>query len=119
MKMTKNKSFALEWDEDAAAYRVEKLTSRTHESVGKHAGGLPAEPAMQLTQCLRAFTKQETLSENDPWYCSDCKKHQCATKKFDLWKLPNILIIHLKRFSYTRIMREKITAFVDFPIEGL
>ena len=35
-------------------------------------------------------------------YCPSCKKHQQATKKFDLWKLPKILVIHLKRFSYNR-----------------
>ncbi|KAL1129781.1 hypothetical protein AAG570_012725, partial [Ranatra chinensis] len=48
-----------------------------------------------------------------------CKKHQRATKKFDLWKLPRILIIHLKRFSYTRYRRDKIDALVEFPLTGL
>ena len=52
-------------------------------------------------------------------YCPDCKKHQEATKKFDLWSLPDVLIIHLKRFSYTRIFRDKIDALVEFPTRGL
>ena len=50
---------------------------------------------------------------------SDCKEHRQATKKFDLWKLPNILIIHLKRFSYSRYSRDKISTPVYFPLVGL
>ena len=42
-------------------------------------------------------------------YCPSCKKHQQATKKFDLWKLPKILIIHLKRFSYNRCVQQLYT----------
>eukprot|EP00560_Eucampia_antarctica_P006996 CAMPEP_0197830410 /NCGR_PEP_ID=MMETSP1437-20131217/7020_1 /TAXON_ID=49252 ORGANISM="Eucampia antarctica, Strain CCMP1452" /NCGR_SAMPLE_ID=MMETSP1437 /ASSEMBLY_ACC=CAM_ASM_001096 /LENGTH=138 /DNA_ID=CAMNT_0043432803 /DNA_START=44 /DNA_END=460 /DNA_ORIENTATION=+ len=38
----------------------------------------------------------------------------------ELWKLPNILIIHLKRFEFKHALRrEKLDTFVDFPIEGL
>ena len=35
-------------------------------------------------------------------YCPECKDFVQASKKFDLWKLPDILVIHLKRFSYDR-----------------
>lgn len=33
--------------------------------------------------------------------------------------LPNILIIHLKRFSYSRTHRDKLDVLVDFPVENL
>lgn len=72
-----------------------------------------------LQDCLEEFTKEEKLGEDDLWYCPRCKKHQQATKRFDLWKLPEILVVHLKRFSNSRMLRDKIDAFVDFPIEGL
>ena len=49
-------------------------------------------------------------------YCPTCKKHQQATKKFDLWDLPQILVIHLKRFSYTRYSRDKLDAAIDYPL---
>lgn len=52
-------------------------------------------------------------------YCPTCKKHQRATKKFDLWSLPEVLVIHLKRFSYTRSLRDKLDTLVEFPIRGL
>src|SRR2546426_106878 len=68
---------------------------------------------------LLKFTSEERLSKSDPWYCSRCKQFQCAMKKLDLWRLPNVLIIHLKRFRYNRNNRDKISTLVDFPISGL
>ena len=54
-------------------------------------------------------------------YCNKCKDHKQATKKFDLWKLPPILVVQLKRFSYKNrfMMREKLETLVNFPLEGL
>ncbi|KAF9482583.1 cysteine proteinase [Pholiota conissans] len=74
---------------------------------------------ISLQDCLDEFTKEEQLGEDDLWYCPQCKKHQQATKKFDLWKVPDILVVHLKRFSNSRALRDKIDAHVEFPIEGL
>ncbi|KAF9178633.1 CSN-associated deubiquitinating enzyme Ubp12 [Haplosporangium sp. Z 767] len=72
-----------------------------------------------LEDCLTEYTKEEQLGEEDLWYCPNCKKHQQATKKLDIWRLPDILVVHLKRFSHTRVWRDKIDALVDFPIHGL
>lgn len=52
-------------------------------------------------------------------YCPRCKEHRQATKKLDLWRLPDILVVHLKRFSYSRYFKNKIDALVDFPLKGL
>ena len=52
-------------------------------------------------------------------YCPNCQKHQQATKKFDLWSLPEVLIIHLKRFSYNRYWRDKIDTVIEFPLKNL
>jgi len=74
---------------------------------------------ISLQDCLDEFTKEEKLGEDDLWYCPRCKKHQQATKKFDLWKAPDVLVVHLKRFSNSRTLRDKIDTFIDFPVEGL
>ncbi|KAJ7763535.1 hypothetical protein DFH07DRAFT_882362 [Mycena maculata] len=74
---------------------------------------------ISLQDCMDEFTKEEQLGEDDLWYCPQCKKHQQATKKFDLWKAPDVLVVHLKRFSNSRTLRDKIDAFVDFPVDGL
>ena len=52
--------------------------------------------------CMDLFVNTEVLGEDDAWYCPNCKEHVQASKKFDLWKMPEILVIHLKRFSYNR-----------------
>ncbi|KUI56295.1 putative ubiquitin carboxyl-terminal hydrolase 12 [Cytospora mali] len=74
---------------------------------------------ISLDDCLNEFEKDEILSEEDKWYCPRCKEHRRAAKKFDIWKTPDILIVHLKRFSSSGTRRDKIDAVVDFPIEGL
>lgn len=72
-----------------------------------------------LNECLDEFNKEEILSENDAWYCPRCKEHRRARKKFELWKTPDILVMHLKRFSASRGFRDKLDVMVDFPVEGL
>jgi len=78
------------------------------------------DDSVSLTDCIELFTRTEQLGPEDPWYCNKCKEHRQATKKFDLFKLPKILVIHLKRFSYrNRYWREKIDCLVDFPLTDL
>jgi ubiquitin carboxyl-terminal hydrolase 4/11 len=83
------------------------------------AAAAKSQRGISFQDCLDEFTREEQLGEDDPWYCPQCKKHQQATKKFDLWSVPDVLVVHLKRFSNSRALRDKIEAFVDFPIEGL
>ncbi|KAI1905468.1 hypothetical protein AGOR_G00016510 [Albula goreensis] len=73
----------------------------------------------KLRDCIELFTTKEKLGAEDPWYCPYCKQHQQATKKLDLWSLPPVLVVHLKRFSYSRYMRDKLDSLVDFPLTDL
>ncbi|XP_077241064.1 ubiquitin-specific protease 8 isoform X2 [Tasmannia lanceolata] len=77
------------------------------------------QESISLYTCLEAFLKEEPLGPEDMWYCPCCTKHQQASKKLDLWRLPEILVIHLKRFSYSRFMKNKLETFVDFPTHDL
>lgn len=72
-----------------------------------------------LDDCLDEFGKAEVLSENDAWYCPRCKEHRRASKTFELWTAPDILVVHLKRFSSQGRLRDKLDVMVDFPVEGL
>jgi len=50
-------------------------------------------------------------------YCPKCKSHQEAIKQMSPWKLPKILIIQLKRFTYQNcIWKDKISKDVSFPL---
>lgn len=78
------------------------------------------EDGITLDQCLRLFTEPEVLDPQEAWYCPGCREHRQATKEFSLWRLPVVLVIQLKRFSFTRsIFRDKIDKMVDFPVHGL
>jgi ubiquitin C-terminal hydrolase len=72
---------------------------------------------VSLDACLELFTKQEQLGEEDPWYCPKCKEFVQATKKFDIWSLPDVLVIHLKRFQYNKYSRDKLDTYVDYPLD--
>lgn len=72
-----------------------------------------------LEECLDEFERAEILSEEDMWYCPRCKEHRRASKKFDLWKTPDYLVAHLKRFSSSGWRRDKLDVLVEFPIDGL
>ncbi|XP_062509937.1 ubiquitin carboxyl-terminal hydrolase 19-like isoform X2 [Corticium candelabrum] len=75
---------------------------------------------LTLDQCLKLFTAPEQLTKTDSWYCSKCKEHTEAKKEIAIWRLPHILVLHLKRFKYSgNIWRDKITSFVDFPERGM
>ena len=71
-------------------------------------------------------------------YCPECKERVQASKKINLWKLPDILVIHLKRFFYDRYAptshrtltnnhthisfaysywRDKLDNLVEFPVK--
>ncbi|XP_057752605.1 ubiquitin carboxyl-terminal hydrolase 8 [Arachis stenosperma] len=78
----------------------------------------PQESA-SLYKCLDTFLQEEPLGPEDMWYCPSCKKHRQASKKLDLWRLPEILVIHLKRFQYSRYMKNKLETYVDFPVDNL
>ncbi|KAK7336407.1 hypothetical protein VNO77_16947 [Canavalia gladiata] len=71
---------------------------------------------LSLYTCLEAFLREEPLVPEDMWYCPNCKERRQASKKLDLWRLPEVLVIHLKRFSYSRSMKHKLETFVNFPI---
>uniref|UniRef100_A0A7N0VJ31 Ubiquitin carboxyl-terminal hydrolase n=1 Tax=Kalanchoe fedtschenkoi TaxID=63787 RepID=A0A7N0VJ31_KALFE len=77
------------------------------------------QESVSLYKCLEAFLKEEPLGPDDMWYCPRCKEHRQASKKLDLWRLPEILVIHLKRFSYSRFTKNKLETYVDFPVDNL
>ncbi|OMO68655.1 Peptidase C19, ubiquitin carboxyl-terminal hydrolase 2 [Corchorus olitorius] len=74
------------------------------------------QESISLYKCLESFLQEEPLGPDDMWYCPSCKKPQQAKKKLDLWRLPEVLVIHLKRFSYSRFIKNKLETYVDFPI---
>jgi ubiquitin carboxyl-terminal hydrolase 8 len=78
-----------------------------------------SDSCKSLKDCLDLYLQQERLTGENQWYCEKCKKHQDATKKTDLWILPPILIVHLKRFKVNAFGQRgsKRDVAIDYPIE--
>ena len=51
-----------------------------------------ATEPITLNKCLEQFTKQEELGDDEKYYCSNCKSHQLASKKLQIWRLPAVLV---------------------------
>ncbi|KAG1472886.1 hypothetical protein G6F56_001274 [Rhizopus delemar] len=75
--------------------------------------------SVDIYQCLDAFVKKEVLEKDDAWHCSHCKKLCRATKTLTISKLPDVLLIHLKRFSFDGPFNNKLETMVNSPIRGL
>ncbi|CAD8142522.1 unnamed protein product [Paramecium pentaurelia] len=69
---------------------------------------------MDLDRLLDKYVIEETI---DDYYCSKCKKHQKVKRKFTIWRLPHILMFHIKRFDYRRFSSDKLNHRVKFPLE--
>ena len=63
-------------------------------------GALTADPkpAFSLDDCLRNFTAEEMLDGEEMYSCEVCKKKSRSIKKLYIYRLPDILVIHMKRF---------------------
>ena len=103
------------------------------------------KPSVKLNACLSEFCKEQFVQH---WRCPKCAKNNevdtnAKGEKFDhsqnqtvesetpkvtpakqslsIWKLPDLLTIHVKRFHIANNggWREKIVSHVDFPLNGL
>lgn len=92
------------------------VTVKSHSSCGTGPKKGKQPGAVTLEECLDAFAKEEKIPEA---YCSKCKDFRVQTKRMSLWRLPPVMIIHLKRFQFTQTMRRKLRDLVVFPTEGL
>lgn len=98
---------------------IEKPTIVDHDLSG---GFKMNSSAPSIYDCLSYFMSEETLSGNDKWYCGKCKDHVTALKKMEVYRAPDYLIIHLKRFSHTRnsmFGSRKLNDLINFPTRGL
>jgi hypothetical protein len=79
----------------------------------------PKKKNIDLDDCLDEFAKEEELGQDDLWYCPRCKEHRQAKKTLELWRVPDIFVVHLKRFSANRGFRDKLDNLIDFPLKDL
>ncbi|XP_051966111.1 ubiquitin carboxyl-terminal hydrolase 2-like isoform X2 [Xyrauchen texanus] len=74
---------------------------------------------VSLMDCMQLFTKEDVLDGDEKPTCYRCKARRRCIKKFTVQKFPKILVLHLKRFSESRIRTNKLSTFVNFPMKDL
>ncbi|XP_053067845.1 ubiquitin carboxyl-terminal hydrolase 43 isoform X5 [Acinonyx jubatus] len=112
---------AVEWDSDAKGRLFgspQEERVQDAESVWRQQEA-HQQPSCTLDECFQFYTKEEQLAQDDAWKCPHCKALQQGTVKLSLWTLPDILIIHLKRFCQVGERRNKLSTLVKFPLSGL
>ncbi|ETV95896.1 hypothetical protein H310_10934 [Aphanomyces invadans] len=112
-----DESIAIDWDVKVLQEEVDVDKMKAvdvHPSVAKN-DGLDHGP-VPLSHCLDAFSLEEKIPET---YCSSCRGHQEMTKKLEIWRLPPVMVVQLKRFQYTQTYRRKLGTLVQFPVHGL
>ena len=72
------------------------------------AGGTPSRQVqdknlnrVSFEECLSKFFELETLPESELLQCDTCRKKRNVSKQTEIYSLPKILVIHLKRFVFS------------------
>uniref|UniRef100_A0A8C2Z7J9 ubiquitinyl hydrolase 1 n=1 Tax=Cyclopterus lumpus TaxID=8103 RepID=A0A8C2Z7J9_CYCLU len=112
----------VEWDKETKDYlfkRTEDEYTPDAESVRQAKEQHLQPQTCSLAQCFQLYTKEEQLAPDDAWRCPHCKQLQQGSIKLSLWTLPDILILHLKRFRQDGDRRMKMQNMVKFPLTGM
>uniref|UniRef100_A0A3Q2TP01 ubiquitinyl hydrolase 1 n=1 Tax=Fundulus heteroclitus TaxID=8078 RepID=A0A3Q2TP01_FUNHE len=111
----------VEWDKETKDLfgHTEEEYIPDAESVYLHRQQHHQPQACTLAQCFQLYTKEEQLAPDDAWRCPHCKQLQQGRIKLSLWTLPDVLILHLKRFRQEGDRRVKMQNMVRFPLIGM
>ena len=136
--------FVIEWDAIAVSQIIadDKDVIEEHSSVKQVQNSAPEEATtVSLQECFNLYTKPETLGQGNAWLCETCKRKQEVVKRMGLWSVPDVLVIHLKRFRQSMGSVQggsgegkasvsngvtalaggtasKLSTMVDFPLDG-
>jgi len=81
---------------------------------------LPVTDCTDIEEALFKFVSPETLDNDNRWRCDHCKELANAKKQITFWRLPEIMIVTLKRFNLHPTGRGyKLQHQVDFPLDDL
>jgi ubiquitin carboxyl-terminal hydrolase 9/24 len=89
--------------------RIEEFITVTLQVKNKHS----------LQESLDSFIEGEILQGDNAYYCDKCERKVTCRRRTCIQKLPNIMIVALKRFEidYNTMQHSKINERVEFPIE--
>jgi ubiquitin carboxyl-terminal hydrolase 4/11/15 len=77
--------------------------------------------SVPLAACVDAFTEVEHMQveSGNGVKCEKCNKTVDAEKKIEIWREPDVLLLHIKRFHFSGEHFEKISTSVEVPPRDL
>lgn len=69
---------------------------------------------LTLNHCFDEFSSVENLDGERAWFCPHCEEMVPAKTSLHLWRIPEILIVQLKRFDPGR--GGKVDELIKFPV---
>jgi hypothetical protein len=86
-------------------------------TLGSYVGLVDAP--MSLEACLHSFCTSDTLSEANQYHCDKCKRKVDAKKALAIMDAPEVLVLHIKRFSHNSLWSSKVSRHLSFPVDSL
>ena len=51
------------------------------------------------------------------FFCPQCNKKREVVKRLGVWSVPDVLVVHLKRFRHSSRSSNKLDTMVEFPLD--
>ncbi|KAG1703682.1 Ubiquitin carboxyl-terminal hydrolase 31 [Nymphon striatum] len=111
----------IEWNDEIASDTIKTSEGvvDVDDGVAELKQKIEKPPSVSLDDCFKLYTQEEKLGPENAWMCPNCRKLQQGVKKLSLWSIPDILVIHLKRFRQSSSQHTKLETLVEFPMTGL
>ena len=90
----------------------------------RSSAGTQSDKQYSLHECMKEFTQDEVLDGEEMYKCEYCKEKKKSVKKLYIYRLPQILVVQLKRFKAPMGLPmmmggEKISTNINFPLRDL
>ncbi|XP_041706148.2 LOW QUALITY PROTEIN: ubiquitin carboxyl-terminal hydrolase 8-like [Coregonus clupeaformis] len=93
--------------------------TRTFETFDHRNLPLASSNKCSLHDCLKLSSREEKLDNHNKVFCSHCKALRDSMSKWEIWKVPPILVVYLLRLTCDGRGMRKLQSNVDFPLENL
>jgi hypothetical protein len=88
----------------------------------QYLGERPEDTCISLEDCIKWSQETSQMDEGCLVECKGCKEKKRVFKRLELWSLPPVLLIQLKRFEIVNPMygrARRLNTPVRYPLEGL
>ena len=94
----------------------EDIHSYTYSPICTFSLPINMDKCSNIYDCFDLFTKPQILDGENKWKYDKDGKYYDIEKNLMVWKFPNILILHFKRFNNSG---NKVNNLIEFPIDQL